>query len=299
MFHGSMVALVTPMYSDGRIDFDRLESLVDWHLASGTAALVILGTTGESPTILPRERSLIIRSVMDMVKGRCPVIVGTTHFSTQAAIELTQQAFSLGADAALIATPYYNRPPQEGLVQHFSAIAEAVPLPIVLYNVPTRTGCDLLPETVARLTKHTNIIGIKEATGKIERVEKILLETDGEIDCYSGDDGTATEFMLAGGKGVITVAGNVVPKLMQELCQAALEGNSAKARELDQQLRPLFNVMGVQTNPMPVKFSLQQMNKIQEGIRLPLVWLESAYQPEVKKALQALNLIPTVNSDED
>ena len=279
------------MNVDKTIDFANLERLIEWHIQEGTDGLVILGSTGEFATILSKEREQIIRYILQRVRGRCPVIVGAGHNNTQIAIELTREAMELGADAALIVTPYYNKPPQEGLYQHFTAIAKVVPLPIILYNVPSRTGCDLLPETAIRLSRHTNIIGIKEATGKIERVHQILQATQGKMDCYSGDDNTAAEFMLAGGKGTITVAGNVVPKLMHELCSAAIIGERDKTKQLDQTLQLLFHAMGVETNPIPAKFALHEMGMIEEGIRLPLTWLNSKYHDEVRSALKGLGLV--------
>lgn len=291
MFHGSLVALVTPMFSDGTVDFNSLSQLIEWHIANQSDALVILGTTGESATVNFHERQDVLKRTIDQVGERVPVIAGTGSNSTDEAIYLTRNAMELGADACLVVTPYYNKPTQEGLYQHYRAIASAVPVPIILYNVPGRTGCDLLPETVCRLVDVSNIIGLKEATGKIERVQEILAGTQGKIDLYSGDDATSLEFMLAGGKGVISVTANVAPKLMHDMCHAALEKNVALATELQNKLMPLHQKLFIEPNPIPVKWALHNMGKIEEGIRLPLTVLANSAQQPVREAMQAAGLI--------
>ncbi|MBS0350755.1 MAG: 4-hydroxy-tetrahydrodipicolinate synthase [Proteobacteria bacterium] len=287
MFYGSLVALVTPMQPDGAVDYATLSELVEWHIASKTDGLVILGTTGESPTIEPVERRQIIERVVTQVRQKIPVVVGTGTNCTKHTIQLTKQAMELGADGALIVTPYYNKPTQEGLYQHFAAVAEAVPLPQILYNVPSRTGCDLLPETILRLDHFTNIVGVKEATGDISRVEQL---SSTEMDLLSGDDGTAAAFMLAGGKGVISVVANVAPRQIHELCQAALKKESQQVDEYDQQLSSLYKALSCEANPIPVKWALHEMGKIKSGIRLPLTFLSERCQPAVRSALQANGL---------
>lgn len=283
MFHGSLVALVTPMQPDGSVDYASLAGLVEWHIENLTDGLVIIGTTGESPTIGSVERRQIIERVINQVRERIPVIVGTGSNSTQHTIALTQQAMELGADAALIVTPYYNKPTQEGLYQHFSAVAERVPLPQILYNVPSRTGCDLLPKTVLRLSKHTNIVGIKEATGDVSRVAELATS---ELDLLSGDDATVSAFILAGGKGVISVVANVAPRMMHELCQAAGQGDRQQVEKYDQQLQGLYKSLFCEANPIPVKWALQKMGLIKSGIRLPLTPLSENYHNVVRSALQ-------------
>jgi 4-hydroxy-tetrahydrodipicolinate synthase len=293
MFHGSMVALITPMFSDGTIDFNSLAELIEWHIANQTDALVIFGTTGESATVNFAERQDVLKRSIKQVAQRVPVIVGTGTNSTQSTIDLTRNAMELGADACLVVTPYYNKPPQEGLYQHFLAVAKAVPLPIILYNVPGRTGCDLLPETICRLNNVGNIIGVKEATGNIQRVKDILACSENKIDLYSGDDATSLEFILAGGRGVISVTANIAPKLMHDMCQAALHKDVALATELQNKLMPLHDRLFIEPNPIPVKWALHNMGKIADGIRLPLTGLASSYQQPVREAMQEAGLIET------
>ena len=225
MFHGSMVALVTPMQVDGSLDYQALERLVEFHIENGTDAIVSVGTTGESPTLNEEDHCEVIRKTVDFAAGRVPVIAGTGSNSTREAIDLTLAAMEAGADACLLVSPYYNKPTQEGLFQHFKAIAEAVAIPQILYNVPGRTVCDMLPGTVARLAKISNIVGIKEATGDLQRAQELLDSCGDNLDLYSGDDATAREFMLMGGKGVISVTANVAPKAMHEMCAAAIAGD--------------------------------------------------------------------------
>ena len=283
MFSGSLVALVTPMHVNGDIDYFSLKKLVEWHLGNDTDGLVILGTTGESATVTTDERKKIIRQVVDQVNEKVPIVVGTGTNSTIRTIEMTRQAMELGADATLIVTPYYNKPTQEGLFQHFKAVAEAVPIPQILYNVPSRTACDLLPETVVQIAKCSNIVGIKEATGNIERVKQLKAEG---LDLLSGDDKTAMDFMLAGGKGVISVVANIAPKRSHVFCAAAVSGNVELARKENKKLSPLYHSLFVESNPIPVKWMLSQMRMIANVIRLPLTTLSERHCIEVRKSMQ-------------
>lgn len=287
MFYGSLVALITPMYADGSIDYATLENLIDWHISNQTDGLVILGTTGESATIENNERREIIRCAIARARHKIPVIVGAGSNSTQHTIALTREAMSLGADAVLLVTPYYNKPTPEGLFQHYRAVATAVPIPQILYNVPSRTCCDLQPETISRLSQFANIVGVKEATGDLNRLKK-LLSMNLTMDFYSGDDATAMEFMLLGGQGVISVAANVVPKKFHALCAAALKGDRVLAEKINETLKPLYKALSIETNPIPTKWVLQQMGLIQSGIRLPLTPLSFHHQATVKLALQSL-----------
>jgi 4-hydroxy-tetrahydrodipicolinate synthase len=283
MFHGSLVALVTPMLEDGAVDYDAFDQLLAWHLEQGTDGVVVLGTTGESATITADERKKIIQLALARLKGKLPCIVGTGANATSHALSLTQQAMELGADGALLVTPYYNKPPQSGLYEHFKLIAHSVAIPQILYNVPSRTGCDLLPETVNRLSGISNIVALKEATGDIKRLHAIMA-TGCDINLLSGDDATAVEFMLAGGKGSVTVAANIVPKEYKMLCDAALKGEKDKALRLHESLQGLFRALFVESNPIPTKWLLAQMGSIQGGIRLPLTALDQRYYAEVKAA---------------
>jgi 4-hydroxy-tetrahydrodipicolinate synthase len=286
MFHGSIVALVTPMQADGVIDIESLRKLVEWHIDQGTDAIGVLGTTGEAPTIDPVERKLVIQQAVEQAKGRVPIIAGTGTYATDSTIQLTRDAMESGADACLLITPYCNKPTQEGLYQHFKAVAAAVPIPQILYNVPSRTACDLKPSTVAHLATISNIIGIKEATGDVSRVQEILTLTAGHsLDLYSGDDETCIDFMLAGGRGVISVTANVTPRLMHHLCTTALAGRVAEAREIDRKLANLHKQMFVETNPIPAKWALQQMGMIPEGIRLPLTPLSECCHASLREAM--------------
>jgi 4-hydroxy-tetrahydrodipicolinate synthase len=284
MFKGSIVAIVTPMLDSGEVDEDSYSRLLDWHLSHGTDGVVVLGTTGESATLTQTERKRLIEISIDQVRGRIPLIVGTGSNATAVTIHQTQQAKELGADAALIVTPYYNRPVQEGLYQHFKAIAEAVALPQILYNVPGRTGCDLLPETVARLGNLSNIVAIKEAVNDIERVKQ-LLAIECALDVLSGDDGSALQALSVGAKGVISVAANVAPKQFHEMCAAALSGDVEQAKAIDQRLRALYQALSLESNPIPVKWALMSMRMIAGGIRLPLTPLAARFQQTVKDAL--------------
>ena len=286
MFHGSMVALVTPMQADGALDVESLQRLVEFHVQSGTDAIVAVGTTGESATLDHQEHCQVIRQVVEFAAGRIPVIAGTGANSTTEAIELTRCAMEAGADACLLVTPYYNKPTQEGLYLHFRAVAEAVPIPQILYNVPGRTACDMLPETVERLSHISNIIGIKEATGDLQRGREILERCDGRLDLYSGDDSTAMELILNGARGDISVTANVAPAAMHEMCAAALEGDRERAETLNRPLEALHRDLFVESNPIPVKWALYEMGLIPPGIRLPLTPLAERYHSVVRRALR-------------
>lgn len=291
MFRGSMVALVTPMADDGAIDEVALEKLVEFHIANGTDAIVAVGTTGESATLDEEEHCFVIRRTVQLAKGRVPVIAGTGSNSTREAIDLTRCAKEAGADACLLVTPYYNKPTQEGLYLHHKAVAEAVAIPQILYNVPGRTAVDMKNETVQRLAKVPNIIGIKDATGDIERARGLLETCGSEFEVYSGDDATAMELMLAGGHGVISVTANVAPQAMHELCMAALSGERGKAAAINDRLMALHRDLFVEANPIPVKWALHAMGMIGTGIRLPLTVLSSQFQPVIREALHKANVL--------
>jgi 4-hydroxy-tetrahydrodipicolinate synthase len=291
MIKGSIVALVTPMTADDAVDFAALDALVDWHIAEGTDAIVAVGTTGESATLDVEEHIGVVQRVVKHVRGRIPVIAGTGANSTREAIELTQAAKSVGADACLLVTPYYNKPPQEGLYRHFRALAEAVDIPQILYNVPGRTGCDMLPTTVARLAQIPNIVGIKEAKGDLQRIRELLEVCPQRFAVYSGDDATARESILLGGKGDISVTANVAPRLMHEMCAAALAGDRARAEAIDAKLAKLHRDLFVEPNPIPVKWALHAMQRIGPGIRLPLVPLGKQHETVVREALKAAGAI--------
>ncbi|HEY0563470.1 MAG TPA: 4-hydroxy-tetrahydrodipicolinate synthase [Methylophilus sp.] len=290
MLKGSLVAIVTPMVEDGRLDIEALKRLIDFHIAAGTDGIVIVGTTGESPTVDVEEHCLLIKTTVDHVAKRVPVIAGTGANSTREAIELTKKAHSLGADACLLVAPYYNKPSQEGLYQHFAAVAAAVDIPQILYNVPGRTGCDIHNDTVLRLAEISNIVGIKDATGGIERGTDLLLRCPPDFAVYSGDDATSLSLMLLGGHGVISVTANVAPKLMHELCVQALAGDVFAARATNAKLFALHQKLFVEANPIPVKWVLQQMGLISTGIRLPLVNLSSQYHAVLRHAMQSAGI---------
>jgi 4-hydroxy-tetrahydrodipicolinate synthase len=285
MFQGSMVALVTPMQPDGQVDDAALARLVEWHVEQGSDALIAMGTTGESATLDEAEHCAVVRQVVELAAGRIPVIAGTGSNSTREAIDLTRCAQQAGADACLLVTPYYNKPTQEGLYLHFKAVAEAVDIPQILYNVPGRTAVDMLPETVARLAPIPNIIGIKEATGDIERGKAILQQCGPDFELYSGDDATALQLILAGARGDISVTANVAPRAMHEMCAAALAGDRDTASAINAQLMPLHQKLFVESNPIPVKWALHDMGLIGTGIRLPLTVLSEACRPVVHEAL--------------
>jgi len=285
MFKGSMVALVTPMHPDESIDKKALQALVEWHIEAKTDAIIAAGTTGESATLDANEQFEIISLIVKQAAGRIPVIAGTGTNSTRTTIVLSENAKRAGADGLLIVTPYYNKPTQQGLYEHYRAIAEKVALPLILYNVPSRTACDLLPETIERLAQVKNIIGIKEATGKLERAQEILKRCP-FLKIYSGDDATALDLMLHGAYGVISVTANVAPLKMHAMCEAALAKEKETAQKINAELALLHENLFLESNPIPTKWALEQMGKIAAGIRLPLLPLDSKYHHEIKKAMQ-------------
>ncbi len=291
MFSGSMVALVTPMRADGSLDSDCLHKLVEFHIENGTDAIVAVGTTGESATLNVEEHCDVIRQVVEQVNGRIPVIAGTGANSTTEAIELSGYAKDLGVDAVLLVTPYYNKPTQQGLYLHYKAIAEAVDIPQILYNVPSRTACDLLPETVARLADIDNIVGIKEATGDLSRVSQIKALCGDKLELYTGEDANTVDFILAGGQGVISVTANVAPAAMHLMCQAALAGDEQQARAINNTLALLHKNLFVEANPIPVKWALAEMKMIPIGIRLPMTVLSETYHQSVRDALNAAGVL--------
>ncbi|HSH07593.1 MAG TPA: 4-hydroxy-tetrahydrodipicolinate synthase [Burkholderiales bacterium] len=285
MITGSLVAIVTPMKPDGAIDLARFRSLIDWHVAEGTDGIVVVGTTGESPTVNFDEHKELIRVAVEHAKGRIPVIAGTGGNSTAEAIELTESAKKAGATACLSVVPYYNKPTQEGLYRHFRTVAEKVDLPMILYNVPGRTVADLQNDTVLRLAALPGIIGIKDATASIERGTDLVKRAPREFAIYSGEDSTALALILMGGHGVISVTANVAPKLMHQMCAAALVGDVKKAREINLRLLPLHQRLFVEANPIPVKWALAQMGLIEEGLRLPMVTLSERFHETLREAL--------------
>ncbi len=291
MIQGSIVALVTPMTENGAVDYESLDRLIEFHIEQGTDALVAVGTTGESATLDEQEHCAVVKRVVDQVNGRIPVIAGTGANSTTEAIALTNKAKQVGADACLLVTPYYNKPTQEGLYQHFKAIAEAVAIPQILYNVPGRTACDMLPETIGRLAKMDNIIGVKEATGTLQRVRQIRQLTGPDFALYTGDDASSLEFCLLGGQGSITVTGNVAPALVHEMIMAAMAGDKDKAEQIDTKLMGLHQSLFIESNPIPVKWAVAEMGLMGQGIRLPLTWLSEANQSRVKAAMQQAGVV--------
>ena len=290
MISGSIVALVTPMLDDGSIDWESMDALLEMHIREGTGAIVSVGTTGESATLSVKEHCAVIAHAVNKVAGAIPVIAGTGANSTVEAIELTTAAEAVGADACLLVTPYYNKPTQEGLYQHHKCIAEAVSIPQILYNVPGRTGVDMLPATVGRLAEIENIIGIKDATGNLQRGREVLDVCAGKMAVYSGDDETAAELILMGAKGNVSVTANVAPSLMARLCQLALAGEVEKTRELDARLRPLSKALFLESNPIPVKWALARQGLIGDHLRLPMTELAPAYHEPLTAALRALDL---------
>jgi 4-hydroxy-tetrahydrodipicolinate synthase len=295
MFQGSIVAIVTPMHIDGSIDKKTLCELVEWHIHAKTNALVVAGSTGEAATLTDAEQSDIIATVVKQVNKRIPVIAGSGSSSTQHTLELTKNAKNAGADACLIVTPYYNKPTQNGLFEHYKFIAEKIAQPIILYNVPGRTGCDILPETVERLATVKNIIGIKEATGKLERTQDILKRCGTPFAVYSGDDATALDLMLNGAKGVISVTANVAPQKMAELCKAALAGQIDAAKKINDELMLLHQDLFLEANPIPIKWALNKMGLIPEGIRLPLLKLDAKFHQKIEKALKTAGILELKN----
>lgn len=291
MIQGSIVAIVTPMFDDGSLDFSSLRALLDWHIAEGTDGIVIVGTTGESPTVSVEEHCELIKQAVEHVAGRIPVIAGTGGNSTAEAIELTAFAKQVGADASLQVVPYYNRPTQEGMAQHFTRIAESVDLPVILYNVPGRTVADMSNDTIVRLASVPGIVGVKDATGNIARGIELLSAVPKSFAVYSGDDATAMALMLCGGRGNISVTANVAPRAMHELCVAAMAGRAADAIAINDRLIPLHNRLFVEPNPVPVKWALQQMGRIAGGIRLPLVTLGSGNHAVLRNALRESGIL--------
>jgi len=292
MLQGSFVAIVTPMLADGSLDIPALHHLIDFNIDAGTDGIVIVGTTGESPTVDYDEHRELIKTTVDYVAGRIPVIAGTGANSTREAIALTQAAKDLGADACLLVAPYYNKPTQEGLYQHYKAVAEAVDIPQILYNVPGRTGVDLTNDTTLRLAEIKNIVGIKDATGSIERGTDLIIRAPKDFAIYSGDDATGMALMLIGGKGVISVTANVAPQLMHEMCVAAMSGQASEACAINAKLFALHQKLFVETNPIPVKWVLNQMGLISTGIRLPLVQLSASNHQVLLNAMKNANISP-------
>jgi 4-hydroxy-tetrahydrodipicolinate synthase len=288
---GSLVALITPMREDGAIDWGALESLIAWHMDEGTRGIISVGTTGESATLNVDEHLQVIRKSVELVAGRVPVVAGTGANSTAEAIHLTRRAEDAGADACLLVTPYYNKPTQEGLFRHFSAIAEASDLPQVLYNVPPRTACDMSAQTVHRLAPHPNIIGIKEACGDAERVAAIRAGVPDEFIVLSGEDSQTFRMMELGAVGTISVTANVLPGMMARFCQAFLDGDVDGAARLDAQLQPVHEVLFIETSPQPTKWALHEMGKVGTGIRLPLIPLSEEHRPELRARLRALGAL--------
>ncbi|ORU90580.1 MAG: 4-hydroxy-tetrahydrodipicolinate synthase [Cycloclasticus sp. symbiont of Poecilosclerida sp. M] len=286
MFKGSIVALVTPMHEDGSVDEQSLRALVEFHVEQGTDAIVAMGTTGESATLDEKEHCEVIRQVVQRVAGRMPVIAGTGANSTTEAIALTRCAAEAGADACLLVTPYYNKPSQEGLVLHYKAIAAAVDIPQILYNVPGRTACDMLPETVAKLKDVPNIVGIKDATGDMQVGKALLALCDDDFRLYSGDDATSCELILMGASGTISVTANVAPAKLSQMCKKALAGNASEAKAIDASLQALHRDLFVESNPIPVKWAVQKLGLMEKGIRLPLTWLSPAFEATVHNAMK-------------
>ncbi len=286
MITGSIVAIVTPMFEDGSLDWDSYRKLIDWHVEQGTHAIVAVGTTGESPTVNVEEHSELIRVTVEQAAGRIPVIAGTGGNSTTEAIELTAYAKSVGAAASLQVVPYYNKPTQEGMYQHFKKVAESVDLPVILYNVPGRTVADMSNETILRLAQVKGVVGIKDATGDLNRGAWLLRDAPKEFAVYSGDDPTAMCLMLMGGKGNISVTANVAPKAMSQLCLAAMAQDVSTAVTLNEQLLPLHKHLFCQANPIPVKWALAEMGRMPHGIRLPLTRLEPSFHETVRQAMR-------------
>jgi 4-hydroxy-tetrahydrodipicolinate synthase len=290
MIKGSIVAIATPMFDDGRIDFESLQKLVDFHVAAGTSGIVAVGTTGESPTVDVEEHVEIIQAAIRFAAGRIPVIAGTGANSTQEAVELSREAKKAGAQCSLSVVPYYNKPTQEGLYRHFKTITEAVDLPQILYNVPGRTVADMSNDTTLRLAQLPNIVGIKDATGNMERAAELIRRAPSDFALYSGDDGTGLAFILLGGHGVISVTANVAPRLMAEMCAAALRGDAKGARLANDKLLALHKDLFVEANPIPVKWVLQQMGKIRAGIRLPMTALSSSFHDRLRDAMHQADI---------
>ncbi|MBJ9722303.1 4-hydroxy-tetrahydrodipicolinate synthase [Acinetobacter calcoaceticus] len=288
---GSIVAIVTPMLKDGGVDWKGLEKLVEWHIEQGTNSIVAVGTTGEASTLSMEEHTQVIKEIIRVANKRIPIIAGTGANSTREAIELTKAAKDLGADAALLVTPYYNKPTQEGLFQHYKSIAEAVDLPLILYNVPGRTGVDLANDTAVRLAEIPNIVGIKDATGDVARGKALIEALNGKMAVYSGDDETAWELMLLGADGNISVTANIAPKAMSEVCSVAIAKDEQQAKTINNKIANLHNILFCESNPIPVKWALHEMGLIDTGIRLPLTPLAEQYREPLRNALKDAGII--------
>jgi 4-hydroxy-tetrahydrodipicolinate synthase len=291
MLRGSLVALITPMHEDGSIDWAALERLINWHIEEGTNGIVPVGTTGESATLAVEEHLEVVAKTVQVVAGRVPVVAGTGANSTAEAIHLTRQAAEAGADACLSVVPYYNKPTQEGLYRHFTAIADSTPLPVVLYNVPPRTACDMVAGTVGRLAAHERIVAIKEACGDAERVGELKAVVPEDFIILSGEDAQTLRMMELGAVGTISVTANVLPKLMATFCAAFLDGDDAGARDLDARLQPIHDILFVEPNPQPAKWALHEMGMVERGIRLPLIELSEECRPELKNRLKAIGAL--------
>ena len=288
---GSIVAIVTPMLKDGGVDWKGLEKLVEWHIEQGTNSIVAVGTTGEASTLSMEEHTQVIKEIIRVANKRIPIIAGTGANSTREAIELTKAAKDLGADAALLVTPYYNKPTQEGLFQHYKSIAEAVDLPLILFNVPGRTGVDLANDTAVRLAEIPNIVGIKDATGDVPRGKALIEALNGKMAVYSGDDETAWELMLLGADGNISVTANIAPKAMSEVCSVAIAKDEQQAKTINNKIANLHNILFCESNPIPVKWALHEMGLIDTGIRLPLTPLAEQYREPLRNALKDAGII--------
>jgi len=291
MIQGSLVAIVTPMLADGSLDEAAFRRLIDWHVEQGTDAIVAVGTTGESATLDEREHCDALALVVEHAAGRIPVIAGTGANSTSEAVSLTRCAREAGADACLLVTPYYNKPTQEGLYQHHKVVAEAVDIEQILYNVPGRTAVDMLPETVARLAQIDNIVGLKEATGDVQRITELRSRVGDDFAIYSGDDATAREAILRGANGDISVTANVAPAAMHAMCAAALAGDADKAAEIDATLAGLHRELFAESNPIPVKWAVAEMGRIENGIRLPLTWFSARYHDQLRAAMRQARIL--------
>lgn len=290
MFSGSMVAVVTPMTESGEIDLQAWEGLLQWHAQQGTDAVVVVGTTGESPTVTLAEAGELVRRAVSVLGGRVPVIAGTGTNSTASTIERTRALAAAGAQAALVVTPYYNKPTQEGLYQHFRAVADASPIPLILYNVPSRTGVDLQPDTVVRLAQHPRILGVKESTGSLARVEELVARCGKDLEIYSGEDPIAVQSIAAGARGVISVTANVAPALMHEMCAHALAGRMEEAEAIDDRLQGLHRSLFTESNPIPVKWAVAELGHIPFGLRLPLTPFSPQHHAVVREAMRAAGI---------
>ncbi len=291
MLTGSLVALITPMHADGSVNFEQLNSLIDWHISNGTHGIVAMGTTGESATLSVEEHMAVVAATVKHVNRRVPVIAGTGANNTREAVELSQAAKDVGADYTLSVVPYYNKPSQEGIYQHFKTIAEAVDIPMIIYNVPSRTVVNMSNDTILRLAQIRNIVGVKEASGDVARALSLFKDAPADFAIYSGDDPTGFPFMLCGGHGVITVAANVAPKPFAQMCEQALAGNIAAARQLNEQLIPIYDVMFCEPSPAPAKFAASQLGVCAEHVRLPILPVTDAAKAKIQAALKAAQLI--------